>query len=181
MRAVAAFFLSFLTATLAYTVLTPNGSDGWTNNGPQNLTWTRVDTDPLNFTVVLDNQAIAGFERQVLAALVDGTLGTAELNPHNGGWPTGSNFRLNLVKDDQDLDTILSQSSQFNITQNTSTTSTASIGTFSIVSSTPTTQSDSSTASGTSPVTIPTGGAAASYPVQTTLLALFSLLGFALA
>jgi len=180
MRAVAALFLSFVACTLAYTVVSPNGQDGWTNQGSQNLTWTRVDTDPLNFTVVLDNQNITGFERQVLAALVDGTLGFTELNSHNGGWPTGSNFRVNFVKDDDDLDAILAQSSQFDITEaNTSSTSTASIQTtsFSIPTSTATTP-----ATGTSSITtIPTGGAAASYPIQTGLLALFSFLGFVLA
>lgn len=65
---------------------------------------------------------MTGFQREVLAALVDGTAGFTLLNPHNGGWPTGPNFRVNLVKDDQSLDSILAQSQYFNITASTSTT-----------------------------------------------------------
>jgi len=185
MHAIATFLLSFLATTWAYSVLTPNDSVGWVNQGSNNLTWTRVDTDPLNFTVVLTNQNMSGFQSEVLAALVDGTLGFTRLNPHNGGWPTGSHFRVNLVKDDLDLNSILAQSPEFDITEanSTSTTGTASFsfGTTATGTATTPTQSGSSGASQTNPITVPTGGAASSYPVQTGLLALFSLLGFALA
>lgn len=52
---------------------------------------------------------------QVLAALVDGDLGTIIANPPSGGWPVGSGFRVNLVQDPQSLTTILAQSAEFNI------------------------------------------------------------------
>jgi len=181
--AVAAFLLSFVASISAYTVTFPNGVDGWTDAGSQSLNWTRVSTDPLNFTAVLDNQSIPGFQLQILAALIDGTLGSTQLYPQNGGWPTGSNFRLNLVRDDQDLSTILAQSNNFNITPVTNSSSTSNIGTLTpVTTATPTgaTQTDTSGASSSSAITIPTSGAT-SYPVQTGLLALFSLIGFALA
>lgn len=67
---------------------------------------------------------MSGFQSEVLAALVDGTLGFTRLNPHNGGWPTGSHFRVNLVKDDLDLNSILAQSPEFEITEANSTSTT---------------------------------------------------------
>ena len=106
------------------------------------LTWQRVETDRQNFTVLLTNQVcakgkrrllylltwtpvtpqkVSGFQTQNLAALVDGTLGRVALNPPAGGWPTGSSFRLNLVQDNQNLNSILAQSQEFSITQSTST------------------------------------------------------------
>jgi len=181
--AVAAFLLSFVASISAYTVTFPNGVDGWTDKGPQLLNWTHVSTDPLNFTAVLDNQSIQGFQAQVLAALISGELGSIQLNPQNGGWPTGSQFRVNLVKDDLDLNTILAQSDHFNITPVTNSSSTSNLGTLTpVTTATPTgaTQTDTSGASSSSAITIPTSGAT-SYPVQTGLLALFSLIGFALA
>lgn len=60
-------------------------------------------------------QQISGFESQILAALVDGTTGSQQMNPPSGGWPTGSGFRVNLVQDAQDLNTILAQSGTFSI------------------------------------------------------------------
>ena len=104
------------------------------------LVWTRVDTDPLNFTALLVNQVlvvsplpcpsfsfftqqISGFSPQILAALVDGTLGKVNLNPPSGGWTVGSGFRVNLVKDANDLSTIYAQSLQFNITQGSASAS----------------------------------------------------------
>lgn len=53
---------------------------------------------------------------QVLAALVDGKLGTITANPPSAGWPTGTGFRVNLVQDPDSLNTILAQSGEFNIT-----------------------------------------------------------------
>lgn len=65
---------------------------------------------------------------QVLSAQVDGTLLTTMLNPPSAGWPVGENFRINLVKSPEELDTILAQSSEFDILPpkegSTSTTST---------------------------------------------------------
>ncbi|KIM46359.1 hypothetical protein M413DRAFT_64832 [Hebeloma cylindrosporum] len=120
MRAVA-LVLALISSAFAYTVLTPNGSQGWTNQGGQPLTWQRVDTDRLNFTVLLTNQKVTGFEPQILAALVDGSLGNTSLNAPSGGWPTGTNFRVNLVQDDRNLNTILAQSPEFSILPSSST------------------------------------------------------------
>ncbi|KAL4265040.1 hypothetical protein AB1N83_000296 [Pleurotus pulmonarius] len=88
----------------------------------QLATWTRVDTDPLNFTAVLTNEdrSVMPQNNQILAALVDGTLGQIRLNPPNGGWPTGKAFRLNFCRDSQSLEAILAQSNQFDIGQTTS-------------------------------------------------------------
>lgn len=52
--AVAAVLLS-VSSALAYQITSPGGSQGWTTSGPNYLKWERVDTDPLNFTVVLTN------------------------------------------------------------------------------------------------------------------------------
>jgi len=74
MRAVAVI-LTLVSSALAYQVLVPSTSQGWTNQGGQpyvsislpasleyrltcirSLSWQRVETDKRNFTVVLDNQ-----------------------------------------------------------------------------------------------------------------------------
>ncbi|KAF8804182.1 hypothetical protein BYT27DRAFT_7143953 [Phlegmacium glaucopus] len=121
MRTIAAFLLSFVASTLAYTVLSPNHSNGWTNQGSQNLTWQRLSTDPLNFTVILDNQDVPDFEKEVLAIFVDGTTGFTQLDPYYyyEGWPTGSGFRVKLVKAGQYLDAVLAESEDFNIIDST--------------------------------------------------------------
>jgi len=183
-----AFLFSFVASTSAYSITTPNAEVGWTDQGPQNVTWNRVETDPLNFTIVLDNQSIQGFQMQVLAALVDGTAGSTTVNSHNGGWPTGSAFRVNFVKDNNNLNTILAQSNQFNITASSGSSTNNNPGSLSYsfgATVTPTgtgTQTGASATDATaSSAILPTSGAASSYPVQTGLLALFSLIGFALA
>lgn len=56
MRAFASVFLT-VTSAFAYQVTYPGGSQGWNTTGPNYLMWDRVDTDPLNFTAVLTNQA----------------------------------------------------------------------------------------------------------------------------
>jgi len=65
---------------------------------------------------------MTGYDPQILAALVDGTLGKTSLNPPSGGWPTGANFRVNLVQDDSNLSAILAQSPEFTINATASTT-----------------------------------------------------------
>ncbi|KAF9491353.1 hypothetical protein BDN71DRAFT_1452956 [Pleurotus eryngii] len=115
--------LALAAFSLAYQVTSPGGSQGWTTEGSQLATWTRVDTDPLNFTAVLTNEdrSVMPQNNQILAALVDGTLEQIRLNPPNGGWPTGKGFRLNFCRDSQSLEAILAQSNQFDIGQTTST------------------------------------------------------------
>jgi hypothetical protein len=181
------FLLAFISSAFAYTVLTPNGSQGWTNHGAQLLTWQRVDSDRQNFTALLTNQNITGFQPQILAALVDGTLGSAPMNPPSGGWPTGDHFRVNLVQDATDLNSILAQSPEFSITQGTSTlSSTVSSSSTGVpptaTAVTPTTDDGSSSSSSqTNPITVPTSAAMSDFTVQTGLLAFLSLMGFALA
>jgi len=178
MRSVA-FLLAFISSAFAYSVLSPNGAQGWTNQGAQLLTWQRVDTDRLNFTAVLTNQNVTGFDPQILAALVDGTLGKANMNPPSGGWPTGSHFRVNLVQDATDLNAILAQSPEFDITPPTSSSKSTSATATPVTGPTPT---DSSTdGSPTNPITIPTSAAMSDFTVQTGLLAFFSLMGIAFA
>ncbi|KAI6163087.1 GPI-anchored small secreted protein [Pisolithus thermaeus] len=139
MRVFAAILLS-VSSAFAYQVTSPGGSQGWTTSGPNYLTWTRVSTDPLNFTAVLTNTVIAvlvilfiglcflsqnttvmPINNQVLNALVDGTVGTIQCSPPSGGWPTGDGFRVNLAQDAEHLDSLLAQSDQFSITGSTST------------------------------------------------------------
>ncbi|PPQ77427.1 hypothetical protein CVT25_011009 [Psilocybe cyanescens] len=186
MRSVA-LLLAFASSAFAYTVLTPNGSQGWTNQGAQPLTWQRVDTDRQNFTALLVNQNITGFDPQVLQALVNGTDGSARLNPPSGGWPTGSHFRVNLVQDPNNLNTILAQSLEFTISPSTSSVSSTgtSPGTATSITipntaagTTPSNTPDGST--GTDPITVPTS-AATGHSVQIGLLTFLSFMGFALA
>ncbi|KAF8640032.1 hypothetical protein AX17_001274 [Amanita inopinata Kibby_2008] len=102
---------------MGYQVTNPSGAKGWTNSGQQPLSWQRVDTDPLNFTVVLTNtdRTVFPINDQVLSALVDGTLLKTSMNPPSGGWPTGDHFRVNFVQDTNNLDSILAQSDEFTI------------------------------------------------------------------
>jgi hypothetical protein len=123
MHAFTAVIVSFAAAAAAYRVTTPNGVQGWTTSGAQPLAWDRVSTDPLNFTAVLVNEGITPTYSQILAALVDGNLGQTALNPPSNGWPVGGGFQVNLVQDEQSLNTILAQSPTFNITPPTSSTS----------------------------------------------------------
>ncbi|KAF9057979.1 hypothetical protein BJ165DRAFT_1320037, partial [Panaeolus papilionaceus] len=112
MRAFAVLFTLFA-SSLAYTVTRPSTGQPWNNDGGQVLTWQRADTDRANFTAVLTNPASQ--DQQILAALVDGTLGTAKMNPPSGGWPTGPGFRVRLVRDSQNLTSILAESQEFEI------------------------------------------------------------------
>ncbi|KAH9482758.1 hypothetical protein JR316_0004858 [Psilocybe cubensis] len=187
MRAVAAL-LAFASSALAYSVLSPNGAQGWTNQGAQLLTWQRVDTDRQNFTALLINQNITDFKPQVLQALVNGTDGSARLNPPSGGWPVGPHFRVNLVQDPNNLDTILAQSPEFTISVSTASVSSTGSNTLANTGATipntasgtvPTTPPDGSSAS--DPITVPTSAALPSYNVQVVLLAFLSLMGFVLA
>jgi hypothetical protein len=57
MRSSSAILLASIASAFAYQVTAPGDTQGWTTAGPNYLTWVRVDTDPLNFTAVLTNQA----------------------------------------------------------------------------------------------------------------------------
>lgn len=130
MRFSIALALSCVASALAFQVIEPSASKGWSTEGSQILTWERVDTDPLNFTAVLTNQDRSVFPDgdQVLAAQVDGNLKRVFLNPPAGGWPTGGSFRVNLAKDTDHLNTLLAQSSEFDIKPPTTTSSSRASG-----------------------------------------------------
>lgn len=132
--------LSLAASALAYSISEPSSTEDWTTSGPNVVTWTRVDTDATNFTLVLVNQdtSIMPSGSEVLVAYVDGTVGTVTASAPSAGWPTGSGFQVNFVKDTNSLNTIYAQSNQFNITQSTS----------SAASSTSASASKSSAASG---------------------------------
>ena len=51
------------------------------------------------------------------------------MNPPSGGWKSGPGFRVNLVKDAQDLNSILAQSDMFTISTSTSSTFSTATGT----------------------------------------------------
>ncbi|PPR04062.1 hypothetical protein CVT24_010637 [Panaeolus cyanescens] len=170
MRAFAVLFCLFA-SSLAYSVTRPSTGQGWNNDGGQVLSWQRVDTDRANFTAVLINP---NQEQQILAALVDGTLGTAKMNPPSGGWPTGNGFRVRLVRDSQSLSSILAESQTFEIEDVPVTLRTA---TSTLPTTAPTNAPTTSIDQGTP---IPTTGAASSVSVQTALVAFMSMLGFAL-
>jgi hypothetical protein len=169
MRAFAILSCLFAT-TFAYTITKPNTSQGWNNDGGQELTWTRVATDRANFTAVLVNQATQ--DTQILAALIDGTLETAKMNPPSGGWPTGNGFRVRLVRDSQSLTSILAESNQFEIEDIPVTlrTATSTAPTATPTNGTPTDQG----------TPLQTKGAASALTVQTGLIAFMSMLGIAL-
>ncbi|KAH0839942.1 hypothetical protein J3R83DRAFT_896 [Lanmaoa asiatica] len=156
MRVLASVLLAVPLA-FAYSVTYPGGSQGWNTTGPNYLMWERVDTDPLSFTVVLTNVNAAS--NQVLDAVIDGTLGITMCSPPSGGWPSGSGFRVNLAQDATHLDSLLAQSSEFNITavsSNGSTTS--SVSTLTAATTTQSTPGVSSSDTSTTP----TGTSAAS-------------------
>ncbi|EPQ59019.1 hypothetical protein GLOTRDRAFT_70135 [Gloeophyllum trabeum ATCC 11539] len=131
MHSYSAIFLSLVASALAYQVTSPNAQEGWTSAGPNTVSWQRVDTDPSNFTLVLTNEDrnVLPSNNQVLIALVDGTTGSTTVPPPSNGFPVGGTFRLNFVKDAQDLNSILAQSSEFNITKSTTSSSGTSTAT----------------------------------------------------
>ncbi|KAF9464361.1 hypothetical protein BDZ94DRAFT_1256266 [Collybia nuda] len=193
MRNACVVFLSFAVSALAYQVTAPSASKGWTDTGAQTLTWQRVDTDRLNFTVVLTNEdrSVMPINDQVLAAQVDGTLLTTVLNPPSAGWPVGQHFRVNLVKSPEELDTILAQSNEFDILPPKEET-TSKTGTTLRPSTTPTTPATQTTVpSGNGNTggdsadgsTNPPGINSASVPTiaHSGILSVFALLGFFLA
>jgi hypothetical protein len=130
MRTSLAILLSLPFVASAYQVLVPNSdpSGEWNTSGSQPLAWSRVDTDPLNFTVILVNQASNPQVDQVLAALVDGTLLSTIVNPPSEGWPSGNGFQVNLVSSTSNS-TILAQSTKFTINQTNVTTTSTTQGT----------------------------------------------------
>ncbi|OJA09296.1 hypothetical protein AZE42_03116, partial [Rhizopogon vesiculosus] len=173
MRSFVAVLLVTITSTFAYQVNAPGDFQNWTTPGTNLLTWTRVSTDPLNFTAVLTNinQAAMPQGPQILNALVDGTLGQIACSPPSAGWPTGSGFRVNFATDAQNLDALLAQSNEFSIVAATSSgSSTATSGSSSTsqatTAATPTTATASTTSSDTSTTPTSSGGAVVGMNVE---------------
>jgi len=190
MRAFAAV-LAFAASALAYSVSEPNNATGWSTEGQNTVTWTKVSTDRSNFTIVLSNQASYPPYQQVLAALVNGDDGTTQVNPPSTGWPQGTGFQVNIVEDAQHLNSILAQSEQFSILPPKSSSASASTTGLTISN----TLSTRPTASATSPSngnlnpttsdtsTSPTGTNAASpaMGVQAAFFGVVALVGAVLA
>ncbi|KAJ3722417.1 hypothetical protein C8R42DRAFT_775712 [Lentinula raphanica] len=190
MRSAAALTLAFAASACAYSVTFPTETEGWTNSGAQTLIWSRVDTDPLNFTAVLvNNDASILADPQILAAQVDGTLGNTTLNPPSGGWPSpDGGFRVNLVQNTTELNTILAQSPTFNITAANTTSSSASTsgtvaasGTTAAAGTTVTAASTSDASAATTSTTSFDNGAIALGSAQTGLFGVLALVGALLA
>ncbi|PVF99785.1 hypothetical protein CPB86DRAFT_730865 [Serendipita vermifera] len=126
-------FLCVLTTSMllaaAYQIVTPNDAASeapWTANGPNEIVWQRVDTDPETFTIVLvnENRRVLPVNNQFIAANVDGTLLSIAVSPIAGQvFPVGPGFRVNFVKSFTDVNTIYAQSSQFRIKEGSGTAS----------------------------------------------------------
>jgi hypothetical protein len=67
------------------------------------------------YTFVFISRKVLPKDNLQLAALVDGTQGKFSVNPPSTDFPVGKGFRLNLVKDSENVNTILAQSDQFDI------------------------------------------------------------------
>ncbi|KAG8835891.1 hypothetical protein FRC17_000441 [Serendipita sp. 399] len=112
-------------SVLAYMITTPSDRDGmegvaWTTNGPNNIVWERVSTDPERVTVVLvnENRSVLPTNNLLLAEDVDGTLLHIAISASAGtAFPPGNGFRVNFVKSKNDVNTIYAQSSQFRIVE----------------------------------------------------------------
>ncbi|KAF5388051.1 hypothetical protein D9615_000569 [Tricholomella constricta] len=191
MRFSTALCLSFIASVLAYEVTEPSASKGWSDSGAQTLAWTRVNTDPANFTVVLTNvdRSALPQNNQVLAAQVDGSLETITVNPPSGGWPSGGSFRINFVKDTNNLDAILAQSNEFDIEASTETTTsrTSNASTTRTLASNTAVTGTSATTTATSPPTtetddpLATNAGPKSFAIDASLVSLFAALSFFLA
>lgn len=51
-----ASLLALAASAAALQVTQPSNSSGWTTSGPNTVTWSSVNTDKSNFTIVLNNQ-----------------------------------------------------------------------------------------------------------------------------
>jgi len=188
MLTIVPFVLSFVASTLAYSVITPNQNTKWLNKGSKNITFERVNTDSSNFSIYLVNQVNYPPYSSLLAALVQGgdKGGSAIVNAPSGGWTPASGYQINLQSSDPNSTQIYVQSDHFDIVDSDNSTTSSGSTTANVVvptASTSTTGATGTSDSSDSATILPTSSnsAALSYSVQTGLLGLFSLLGFALA
>ncbi|KAI0320245.1 Ser-Thr-rich glycosyl-phosphatidyl-inositol-anchored membrane family-domain-containing protein, partial [Amylostereum chailletii] len=118
-------------STLAFSVTAPSSGQGWTLGQSNSVTWERVTTDRLNFTILLINQNATPQFQQVLDALVDtsgSTSGTTAITlPSTVS--AGDNYQVNFVQDSQSLNTILAQSGKFSIAKATASATSATSAT----------------------------------------------------
>ncbi|KAI0751526.1 Ser-Thr-rich glycosyl-phosphatidyl-inositol-anchored membrane family-domain-containing protein [Daedaleopsis nitida] len=181
MRCVAVL-LALAASALAFQVTEPTASQGWTTSGPNTVAWSTVSTDASNFTIVLVNQSVNPPTTQVLAALVDAGLAKTTVNPPSGGWKSGKGFQVNLVKDSQDLSSILAQSAQFEITTSTSSTFSTGLTLTTTGASATTTVPSTATDTALNPTQTTTNqNGASSMSAQTGLIAGLAFLGAFLA
>ena len=100
----------------AYEVARPNGTRGIDWNGPftpQEVAWKRAPTDPRTFDVVLKRSSPP--YSQIVALDVDGTMLKTRIHPRKGGFPVGTNFRLQFVESRGSK--VLAESNEFSITR----------------------------------------------------------------
>ncbi|KAH6915062.1 hypothetical protein BKA70DRAFT_1257871 [Coprinopsis sp. MPI-PUGE-AT-0042] len=129
---------SLVASVLSYEVVRPSRTSGWTNQGPQTVTWDRVNTDPDTFSIVLTNTNRDLLASDiVLATNVDGASASSiTIDEPAEGWPeAGGSFRINLVRSEDELNSILAQSNEFNVTAGTSSASASASGSSTISSS----------------------------------------------
>lgn len=183
MRTHSLVLLSFAASILGYKIITPNGTNNWTNSGPQPATWQQNASDAQNFTVVLSNADTSFYGDQVLSALVNGSSLSTTFNPPSEGWPVGDNFRLSFVKDVNDLTTFFTQSDEFSIelpSQNSSSSATPT-PTPSPVGSTPIVANPTPVTTAGSQTTGTSNHANPRNDVHAALMGVFGLVGLVLA
>ncbi|KAJ6515683.1 GPI-anchored small secreted protein [Mycena sanguinolenta] len=111
-----AFLAAFVASVSGFTILTPNPSKGWTNDGQNTITWTSDASDPANFTILLENLNNTSAEPQQLAALVVTSDGNTTVNPPSEGWPAvGGNYVVQFVQSTENITGQLAKSDAFSI------------------------------------------------------------------
>jgi len=112
--------VTLVASACAYNITGPDSNVEWTTAGPNTVTWTKVSSDNSSIALVLvkpDNSTFI----LVLAASADGNSGSYTVPSNNPVLPSGSNYRVRIVP--EDLNGILSDSQDFNITQSSTNTS----------------------------------------------------------
>ncbi|KXN92956.1 hypothetical protein AN958_08991 [Leucoagaricus sp. SymC.cos] len=114
-----ALLLSLVSSSLAYLVTHPGAgaNDGWHAHEAGRVAWNHVDTNAKGFTIFLTNQVCNVLSQDiVIAEHVDSsTHSSIDIPAPHHGFPTGAHFRVNLVKNANDPQTIYAQSNEFTI------------------------------------------------------------------
>ncbi|KAF9052525.1 hypothetical protein BDZ89DRAFT_1153890 [Hymenopellis radicata] len=101
----AAVLLALAASAMAYSISSPNDTNGWSCKGPNKVKWDRVSTDPKKNRDILSKPVM-------VARRVNGADRTATINSPGGGWREGSGYRINF---EDKTDSILAQSMTFDI------------------------------------------------------------------